>query len=679
MPSPASTTHSCSAPSSCWRCARRSSGIDAAQHLRQAGLLAPRTTVPAAAHEQLKWAGLVPSNPSGLPRDDADAERLRLAEARGDLERRLAGAAAMSDPLDVYLNVSLACSASFPVSARDPEALAAPAAAHPIVQWRLATCGRSHEDALRAFAEAHPRYVEADYWRGRYRTTMAASTIAGRTAVAFVSDPAARREARERMRAALTAIPGALAIAFDLAGITSVTSPRDALPLYERVTKAQPRHNEAWLGQGICLTYLERPREAIDALSHVVELGRWSVGDALYWRAWNRHAIGELEAAWADIEQARTTLYNTNVYGLAGRIAFDRKALDTARPLLEKAVELSDANCAAAWFLGLLHSTEERWLAGGAAFEAAEACYRARHHARAVGRAARGRRRRRRGRPGRAAGADGGGDPHRRTAGGAVGLQRRVQPGPRRRAGPIASAARSRRAAPGGQRPGARAAGVRGSLTRRTAHVAASAARHGAHSHTTSLVSTSRPRREKNDHTPIGETSIGRTGKCQRVSTNGAKKATPRPPLVIASSRPCDAAARASTSQMRQRRSGGRARIASVQRPASVTAASTEWLRPRWPRGWSRPQPKAMPDDVEIRHDGQHGPQHDQRGARARQPAGDQRRPHDRVGEHRGHDSGLLDGVDGARRAHASRWTVAGEKAGRQMATYSAPPGSGLL
>jgi tetratricopeptide (TPR) repeat protein len=352
-------------------------GIDAAQHLRQAGLLAPRTAVPAAAREQLKWAELVLSNPSGLPRDDAEAERLRLSEARTDLERRLAGAAAMSDPLDVYLNVSLACSASFPVSPREPETLAGPAAAHPIVQWRVATCGRSHDGALRAFAEAHPRYVEADYWRGRYRTTVATSVIAGRTAMTFVSDPAARREARDRMRAALTAIPGSLAVAFDLAGLTSVTSPRDALPLYERVTKAQPRHNEAWLGQGICLTYLDRPRDAIDALSRVVELGRWSVGDALYFRAWNRHAIGELDAAWADIEQARTTLYNTNVYGLAGRIAFDRKALDTARPLLEKAVELSDTNCTAAWFLGLLHSTEERWLAGGTAFEGAEACYRA--------------------------------------------------------------------------------------------------------------------------------------------------------------------------------------------------------------------------------------------------------------------------------------------------------------
>ena len=352
-------------------------GLDATQHLKQARLLAPHTTAPAAAGEQLKWAALVPSNPSALPRDDADAERLRLAESRGELERRLAGAATARDPLDVYLNVSLACSASFPVSPREPETLAAPAADHPIVQWRLAICGRTRVDALIAFAEAHPRYVEADYWRGRYRTTMATSTIAGRTAMAMVSDPAVRREARDRIRAALTAIPGSTAIAFDLAGLISVASPRDALPLYERVTQAQPRHNEAWLGQGICLSYLERPREAIEALSHVVDLGRWSVGDALYWRAWNRHAIGDLEAAWADIEQARTTLYNTNVYGLAGRIAFDRKAFAVARPLLEKAVELSEANCGAAWFLGLLHSTEERWLAGGAAFEAAETCYRA--------------------------------------------------------------------------------------------------------------------------------------------------------------------------------------------------------------------------------------------------------------------------------------------------------------
>ena len=67
----------------------------------------------------------------------------------GDAPAFSAGAPTVTDPVDVYLNVGLACSASFPLAARDIEALAAPAAAHPIVQWRLAICGRSREDALR--------------------------------------------------------------------------------------------------------------------------------------------------------------------------------------------------------------------------------------------------------------------------------------------------------------------------------------------------------------------------------------------------------------------------------------------------------------------------------------------------------------------------------------------------
>lgn len=338
-------------------------GLDAARHLQQAGLLAPHTMAPAVAREQLQWAELIPSASAGLPRDAGDAERIRLAAARPEITRRLAGAAAMTDPLDVYLNVSLACTGDFRLDAADPAAIAAPGIAHRIVQWRLATCGRSHEDALRAFAAANPRYVEADYWLGRYRLT-------------FVGEPAARREARDRLRAVDTAIPGSLAIAFDLAGVTRITSPKEALPLYERITRAQPRHNEAWLGQGICLTYLERPTDAIAALTRVVENGRWVVGDARYWRAWNHHTLGDLEAAWRDTEEARKILYNSDVYGLAGRIAYERTQLDTARPLLQKAREIDPANCGAAWFLGLVHTGQERWLDGARVFEAAEACYR---------------------------------------------------------------------------------------------------------------------------------------------------------------------------------------------------------------------------------------------------------------------------------------------------------------
>jgi hypothetical protein len=38
-----------------------------------------------------------------------------------------------------------------------------------------------------------------------------------------------------------------------------------------------------------------------------------------------------------------------------------------------------------------------------------------------------------------------------------------------------------------------------------------------------------------------GDTASGLSGKKYRLSLNGAKKATPRPPFVSASSTPCDA------------------------------------------------------------------------------------------------------------------------------------------
>jgi tetratricopeptide (TPR) repeat protein len=338
-------------------------GLDASQRLKQARSLLPHVTAPAAAAEQLRWAELVQTNPSALPRDVGEMERGRLLAERDAIGRRLAAAATAGDLLDVYINVTLACTAALDRQAPDPAAIAAPAAAAPIVQWRLATCGRRQEAELKAFAAAHPRYVEADYWFGHH-------------ALAMSGDPRARREARERLTAANEAIPGSLAILFELAGVTRVTSPKEALPIYERITHAQPHHHEALLGQGICLTYLDRSADAIPVLTALIDLGRWYTGEGLYWRAWNQHRLGNLDAAWADVTRARTTWFNTDVFGLAGRIAHDRHEYDVARPLLAQAIALSDANCQAAWYLGLVESAQARWLDGGAAFEAAERCYR---------------------------------------------------------------------------------------------------------------------------------------------------------------------------------------------------------------------------------------------------------------------------------------------------------------
>jgi hypothetical protein len=63
----------------------------------------------------------------------------------------------------------------------------------------------------------------------------------------------------------------------------------------------------------------------------------------------------------------------------------------------------------------------------------------------------------------------------------------------------------------------------------------------GAHTHFISFMRIASPRLVRNSLMLSGETASGLVGKKYRFSLNGAKKATPKPPSVSASSTPCDA------------------------------------------------------------------------------------------------------------------------------------------
>ena len=161
----------------------------------------------------------------------------------------------------------------------------------------------------------------------------------------------------------------------DLATLLIGRDYREAHRLFASVTARVPTHHDAWFGDGTALSYLKDYDAAIVAFTRVLELGRWHVGDSLYWRAWNRHQLKDLDRAWADVEESKKTLYNTNVFALAGFIAYDRTQLDVARTNLEKALEIDALNCAAAWYLGLVHTNQTRWPDAAHAFEGAAACY----------------------------------------------------------------------------------------------------------------------------------------------------------------------------------------------------------------------------------------------------------------------------------------------------------------
>lgn len=79
---------------------------------------------------------------------------------------------------------------------------------------------------------------------------------------------------------------------------------------------------------------------------------------------------------------------------------------------------------------------------------------------------------------------------------------------------------------------------------------------------------------------PIGETRITRHGRNQRSFEKGLKNATPRPPVVMASRRPCDAVlaktkAKAAIGDTPSHLANG------TQRRATHAAKKTECVKPR--------------------------------------------------------------------------------------------------
>lgn len=80
---------------------------------------------------------------------------------------------------------------------------------------------------------------------------------------------------------------------------------------------------------------------------------------------------------------------------------------------------------------------------------------------------------------------------------------------------------------------------------------------------------------------------MGRKLKKYRSVSKGLKNATPKPPVVMASSTPCEAVARNNNSHSRPFGGPACRRWISPAKPTAVeattAAASIEWLRPRCP------------------------------------------------------------------------------------------------
>jgi tetratricopeptide (TPR) repeat protein len=343
-------------------------GLAAQAHLDRARVFADAHGA-AADRERLDLADRLPWAATGQTREAALQQSQRLSAQNDRIVARLTRAplAGSDDPeLDAYLDLSYFCTGRFRLApARTLASFLPPGESSPLLEYRAGVCNLTEHAALDAALAAEPRFVEAQFFIGRIKRDM---SMRG-------GPRTAGREAVDAFTRAHQAFPDSAAITMELAGLVRVRSPRDALPLYDDVVARVPGLHEAWLGKGLCESYTRRHEAAVTTLTHLVDMGQWLTGDALYWRAWNRHQLKQLETAQQDVERAKTLIYNTDVFALAGVIAYDRQQVDAARNDLHRALEISSRNCTAAWYLGLANAAQERWIPSGSAFEQASACY----------------------------------------------------------------------------------------------------------------------------------------------------------------------------------------------------------------------------------------------------------------------------------------------------------------
>lgn len=286
-------------------------------------------------------------------RRQADAD---IASARAQLT-----AAVPADTVAAYLTLALDCDDGRTRREVRPDAVLVRHGDSPLLRYRLAICGAAPADLV-PLRTRDPRWVDTHVFEGwRQMATRP---------VADVPAAAASFEAAHAAFPASHAIMLALAAARNALGEYGA-----ALALYDRVLADEPTHRDALLGRVMSLSYLTRYVDAVTAATRLIALGTWHIGDAHYWRAWNRYQLHQLPAAWADVEHATTLLVNTSVYTLAGYIAYARTELDTAIDRFDRAYVIDHTNCEAAWFGGLVHVDLAAWTAAASKFSTAMDCF----------------------------------------------------------------------------------------------------------------------------------------------------------------------------------------------------------------------------------------------------------------------------------------------------------------
>jgi tetratricopeptide (TPR) repeat protein len=310
----------------------------------------------------------VPPDPLRGLRDDLLVER----QVRNRIQERLTSVASWYDMLQTgahseafrrYLQITLLCAVDRrPGSLDRLDAMLSGLPDLPLLKYRVGICQDSYRAQLEAAQSDVPEFVDAEYARGRYA----------------LIDPVKpdQDEALRRFRIAAAAFPASTSIPTAIGNLYQAWEDwPNALAAFDDALKLLPSHPDAQLGRVISLSNLERHEEAIATATQLIDFGRWHLGQAFYWRAWNYFNTGNTQAARNDADRTRTLMANPAVYLLSGMIEWRFLRRETAETEFQGALKMDFGQCEAAFYLGGVRYERAKLPESLAAMNQARQCY----------------------------------------------------------------------------------------------------------------------------------------------------------------------------------------------------------------------------------------------------------------------------------------------------------------
>jgi tetratricopeptide (TPR) repeat protein len=270
-----------------------------------------------------------------------------------------------TDLAATYVALTIDCESPRLIESVDVEALLKTYENVPLMRFRIARCGRPAIGApLIDLRAKDPRWTDTLFWEARRAVT-------GSPQLGIDLTRAIQLYGEGR-----AAFPKSIAMTMAWANANlSAEEFEAALSGFDNVLATFPEHRDALSGRMQALSYLMRHPDAVTTATRILDLGTWHVGEAYYWRAWNRYHLKEYETAWSDVENATKGVSNARVYMLAGLIAYARTELAIAVQRFDRAYQIDSTACDALWMSGLVSIDQTELATAAPKFTKAMTCF----------------------------------------------------------------------------------------------------------------------------------------------------------------------------------------------------------------------------------------------------------------------------------------------------------------